>query len=51
MELTKEEFKEFKKLYNKAVKEEKTQFTFKDQPVLVAYAKYVIEYLNTLKKK
>lgn len=36
------------KAYNKAVKEGKTQFTYKGNELLVSYAKYLIEYMNTL---
>lgn len=43
---TKNEFQQFKKLYNKAIKENKDQFIFKNQIVLTSYAKYMIEYVN-----
>jgi hypothetical protein len=38
---------EFKALYKKALREEKNEFLFKNQRVLVSYAKYLIEYLNS----
>jgi hypothetical protein len=44
-----EDLKPIKRLYNKAVKEEKTEFKYKDQTLLVSYAKYLIQYLETLK--
>lgn len=34
-------------VYNKAMKEGKTEFTFEGNQYLVAYAKYLIEYLQT----
>jgi len=49
MKLNKEDLSLFKKLYNKAIKSNKEIFIFKEQEVLVAYAKYVIEY-NQLNK-
>lgn len=47
MEWTKESLAALKREYNKAVKASETQFTFNGQPVLVAFAKYLIEYLET----
>jgi len=38
---------EFKALYKKALREEKNEFLFKNQRILVSYAKYLIEYLNS----
>jgi hypothetical protein len=46
--ISKDEMKRFKQLYNKAVKKGETSFQFKGSEVLVAYAKYVIEYFNNL---
>jgi len=45
-EITEEEYKDFKKLYEESVKSNAEQFTFKGRPVLTAFAKYVIEYLD-----
>jgi|GEM_PF-6488890 len=39
-------FEEFEAAYNKAVEENKTEFTFDGNTVLVTYAKYLIEYLS-----
>ena len=39
--------KEFERLYNKTLKEEKESFLFQGRVVLVVYAKYVMEYLNS----
>ena len=41
----------FKKLYNEAVRTEKTSFMFEGQEVLVAYAKYLIEYTELRREK
>lgn len=48
--ITKENIKAFKAAYNKAVKAELEVFIFEGQEVLTAYAKYVIEYFDTLTK-
>lgn len=45
-----DELPQLKRAYNKAVKENKTEFTFKGNVLLVSYAKYVIEYFESLKK-
>lgn len=37
------EYQRFKKLYDVAVKNKETQFEWLSSPVLVAYAKYVLE--------
>ena len=39
-------FKKFRKLYDEAVEAKKEQFEFEGEPVLVKWAKYVIEYLE-----
>lgn len=49
MTVTLENIDEFKKLYDKAVKEKKEVFVFHGADVLVTYAKYVIEYLDSIK--
>ena len=41
-----QKLKEFKRLYNKAVKEGKDSFIFIGDEYLTTYAKYVIEYLT-----
>jgi len=53
MNVTEENFNKFKKAYNKAVRENKTQFDFGDSTVLIDYAKYLIQYVETkmLEKK
>lgn len=43
---TKGTFSRFKKEYKKAVEEKKDTFIFDGNEFLVAYAKYVIEYLE-----
>jgi len=45
------ELKRFKKHYEKAVLNKRTRFSFDGQPVLVAFAKYYIEYLETVVQK
>lgn len=37
-----------KAAYDAAVKDNKKQFTYDGEPVLVAYAKYLIEYLDEI---
>ena len=48
--LTLADLPKLKRELNKAIKNHKDSFMFKNQEILVLYAKYVIEYLNTLKK-
>jgi hypothetical protein len=48
MTWTADKLKAFKRAYNKAVKEAKTEFDFLGNVILVAYAKYLIEYLETI---
>jgi len=50
-EITTENIARFKKAYNRAVKTNKTVFIFEGQEVLVTYAKYVIQYADSLKNK
>jgi len=38
-----------KKKWKKAITEKQIAFTYKGQPVLVTYAKYLIEYLEHIK--
>lgn len=47
--ITLETYPQFKELYETAIKNKKDYFTFNDKPVLVTYAKYVIEYLDSIK--
>ncbi len=50
IEVTPENYKELKKAYDKAVAEGVKSFMFKEHELLVAYAKYVLEYMKmTLK--
>jgi DNA/RNA-binding domain of Phe-tRNA-synthetase-like protein len=44
----KEKYDKLEKQYNEAVEKKETQFTFEDKPVLVAYAKYLLEYLKPI---
>lgn len=37
---------EFEKLYNKAIKDKEVEFIYKDKPIIVDYAKYLIEFLK-----
>lgn len=46
MEMTKQQFDEFKRRYKKAIKENKEDFVFSGERVLVIYAKQVIEFLQ-----
>jgi hypothetical protein len=42
-----ETFKEFKKEYSKAVINNQEIFIFQGKELLTAYAKYIIEYINS----
>jgi len=44
---TENKYKKFKKAFETAEKAGQTEFTFEDKPVLVTYAKYMIEYLSS----
>ena len=46
--ITLEDLPELEKLYKKAIEEKRDIFIFKDSRLLVSYAKYVIEYFNSL---
>lgn len=48
--ISKHDLPKLKRLYNKAIKEGKSEFEYHEQTLLVSYAKYLIEYLNTLTK-
>lgn len=47
MKFDKEKLEELRKLYLNAVKEDKSSFKFEDKDMFTAYAKYVIEYLDS----
>ncbi len=47
----KRKLKELKNLYNKAIKENKESFTYNGDEYLTSYAKYLIEYLETVFNK
>ena len=49
MGITEENYGAFKKAYNKAKKDEAETFDFEGQEVFTNYAKYVIEYQDSLK--
>jgi len=44
----KQKLSDLKKQYDKAVADKKESFIFEGKELLTAYAKYLIEYLNTL---
>ncbi len=46
MEITEAQFKEFKKLYEQAVKKDAGTFMFMERTVLTKYAGYVIEAME-----
>jgi len=43
-------YKKLKKAYSKAVAEKKTQFTYEGNELLVAYAKYLLQYMESVLK-
>lgn len=43
------DFEQFKRAYRKAIKKRSDVFRFKDQDILVSYARYVIQYLESAK--
>ena len=43
------DLQEFIEAYNKAVEEGKETFIYQDVPLVTDYAKFLIEYLETLK--
>ncbi len=49
--ITDENYPDFKKAYEKAVKDNQFTFEFEGQPVLTAWAKYVVEYAESLKTR
>lgn len=51
MEMTLKDQKNFKAKYKKAVEEKKENFVFNGETIFTGYAKYVIEYIDSLNKK
>lgn len=51
VQFTPESLKALKRAYNKAVKDGQDRFTFNGQPLLVSYAKYLIEFLEAAFKE
>lgn len=52
IEINPTEYKALKKAYDKVVKENLTEFTYKHKPVLVKYVYYLLEHMrNVLKIK
>lgn len=49
LKFTKSSFKQFKKLYKKAVKNNMEIFTFQEHIIVTNYAKYLIEYIENVK--
>jgi hypothetical protein len=47
MNINKNQFEELKKAYNEAVKNNEIQFEFAGHLLLVPYAKYLIEHLQS----
>lgn len=47
VEINRGDFYTLKRSYTLAIKDKKEIFTFKGKPLLVTYAKYLIEYLET----
>lgn len=50
MNINSENIAEFREQYELAVLANTEEFIFRDQPVLVSYAKYVLEYFGTLQE-
>ena len=44
--ITKDNFKNFKKMYEDAVENKLEMFDFEGSPILTAYGKYVVEYVE-----
>jgi hypothetical protein len=49
-EFTDEDIKSFRKLYKESVELNEDIFIFKEQEVYVPFAKYLIEYMNSINK-
>lgn len=47
LELTKNDYLELKRLYQKASEDDQISFQFKEKEILTGYAKYMIEYLES----
>lgn len=48
MELTKADVEELRSLYHANVKKNNDVFTFKNREIVVSYAKYLLEYIDSL---
>lgn len=46
IEIDKDDYLELKRIYKKALEENKDEFTFKGETLIVGYAKYLLEYLE-----
>lgn len=46
MNINKDDLSKLSKLYNKAVKDKKATFIYKEEVILTNYAKYLIKYLK-----
>jgi hypothetical protein len=51
LHLNRNDYLDLKRHYEQAVKDGKTQFTWRERELLVAYAKYLLEYLDIELKK
>lgn len=51
VQVTPNDLKDLEKAYNIAVFQNEESFMFREAELLTAYAKYLIEYLKTLKQK
>lgn len=51
LELSLEDVKLLRYLYNRAVKDKQYQFTFYNKQMVTNYAKYILEYIDDLKIK
>jgi hypothetical protein len=49
LQVTKADLKDLKELYKKAVKDNKDYFIYKQNEIITSYAKYLIEYLESIK--
>lgn len=48
--VTQETYKTIKRLYDKAIRDGKTEFIFGGHVLLVSYAKYLLEYMQSILK-
>lgn len=49
--ITLEDLPSLKKAYEQAKKDNKEQFTYKGNEILVSYAKYLVEYMESLRRQ